>query len=373
MNKAVALFYKKVSSYGGQERFLLKFAQNLKQKGFSPVFFCQKNEVNTPFPVHHLFYIPCPSWLKMLSFALSSYIVTKRLQSKNIPTMGFGKVFGQNIYRAGGGIHKKYVKQAVLRWRNRYTRFFYRLKRFFSLYHWFSLFVEYLTFTNKKTIFIVPSSMVKEDMINYFHVDENRIHLVYNPVDIERFSPRLEDSHKFTFVFVSTNHLLKGLDYLIDAFKTASDRDEDFLKNARLVVAGSGDEDYFLKKIKKCNLKNIDILGKRKDIENVYRMGDVFFYPTLYDASGNVILEAMASSLPCAVSRFAGYANLIEDAICGDVIGNPTDVEKMAQLLLHYFYLPQEKLDEMGKKGREFVSLHLNTTFHIEDVLSHIH
>jgi len=372
MSKAIALFYKKVSSYGGQEKFLLRFAQHLKGEGFSPVFFCQKKEIQVSFPVRRLFYIPYPSWLKMLSFALSSYIVTRRLQRKNVLTVGFGKVFGQNIYRAGGGIHKKYVKQSLLRWRNKYARFFYRLKRFFSLYHWFSLLIEYLTFKNKKTVFIVPSNMVKEDIINYFHVDEGRIHVVYNPVDLERFSPSFEDDGKFTFVFVSTNHLLKGLDYLIDAFKTASDRDEGFLKNARLVVAGSGNEDYFLKKIKKCNLKNIDILGKRKDIENVYGMGDVFFYPTLYDASGNVILEAMASSLPCVVSRFAGYANLIEKSGCGDVIKDPTDVEEMARLLLYYFYLPREKLREMGKMGREFIR-DLNTTFCIGDVLSRIH
>ncbi len=389
MNKTIALFYKKVSSYGGQEKFLLKFAQNLKQKGFSPVFFCQKNEVDTPFPVHRLFYIPYPSWLKMLSFALSSYIITKNLQKKNVLTIGFGKVFGQNIYRAGGGIHKKYVKQSLLRWRNKNVRFFYRLKRFFSLYHWFSLFVEHLAFTNQKTVFIVPSNIVKEDLINYFGIDGKRIHLVYNPVDIKRFSPHLKDNHKFkfTFVFVSTNHLLKGLDYLIDAFKTASDRDEDFLKNAELVVAGSGNEDYFFRKIKRHNLRNIKILGKVKDIENVYRMGDVFFYPTLYDASGNVILEAMASSLPCIVSKFAGYANLIEESNCGDVIDDPTDIEKMSQMLLHYFYLPREKLKSMGKKGRDFVIhnsggnwnakqsfviQHLNDTC-IEDVLFHIH
>ena len=45
------------------------------------------------------------------------------------------------------------------------------------------------------------------------------------------------------------------------------------------------------------------------------RESDVFVFPTIREAGGNVLLEAMSSSLPSIVPNYGGPAELIDDTV----------------------------------------------------------
>ena len=343
----IYIFYKNYQIYGGQEKFIYNLSHYLADKGHKITVYAQKikdNPTNKNIEVKKIFIPPMPRGFRMLAFAVFSYLVASKIKRVEPDSciFGFGKTFCQDIYRSGGGVHLYYFKRAVLKNSTGLGRLAYRLKKYLSFSHWITIFIESLTFRNKKTrAFIVPSNFVKEQLTGIYHVDEDKIIVVRNGVDLSRFYFSEEEKkalrkklnigdNVIAFCFVSTNHRLKGLQFLLRSLKILKDKGYEF----RLVVAGSGDDNYFLKLIKRLDLEDCVIwLGKRGDIENVYRACDVLVYPTLFDAASSVVLEAMACGLVPLASRYNGTTEVIKEGENGFVIKDPTDLDEIAERL----------------------------------------
>lgn len=90
-------------------------------------------------------------------------------------------------------------------------------------------------------------------------------------------------------------------------------------------------------------------------VEAYYAACDLFFYPTIYDAHGMVIWEAMASELPVLTTSRAGAAEVIRHLRSGIVIDDPSDVTAMAEYIRRLMGNERWR-QEMGQAGREAVS-----------------
>lgn len=66
-------------------------------------------------------------------------------------------------------------------------------------------------------------------------------------------------------------------------------------------------------------------------IEEYYAASDVFFFPTVYDAHGMVIWEAMASGLPVITTRAAGASEIIAHLEDGVLVKESRDVLSLAR------------------------------------------
>ena len=72
---------------------------------------------------------------------------------------------------------------------------------------------------------------------------------------------------------------------------------------------------------------NIHFLGYRTDVKELLNTSDIFVMPSIREGISRAIMEAMASGLPCVVSKIRGNVDLVEDGRCGylikanDVIG----------------------------------------------------
>ena len=64
---------------------------------------------------------------------------------------------------------------------------------------------------------------------------------------------------------------------------------------------------------------NLQILPVTSELQRYYAAADAFVFPTMYDAFGMVVLEAMASGLPVFTSDCAGAAELIQSGKDGFV------------------------------------------------------
>ena len=349
----IYIFYKNYQTYGGQEKFIYNLSHYLADRGYNITVYAQKvkdKPTNKNIKVKRVFIPPLPRGLRTLTFAVLSFLIAKRVKTVEPDScvFGFGKTFYQDIYRSGGGVHLYYFQRAVLKNSGSVGRFFYRMKKYLSLSHWINIFIERLTFSCEITrAFIVPSNFVKKQLTGIYNVDERKIKVVRNGVDLTKFyfsEKKREflrrklniDSNTTVFCFVSTNHRLKGLQFLLMSLRILKQKGYKF----KLVVAGSGDDGFFLKLIKRWDLEDCVIwLGKRKDIENVYRACDVLVYPTLFDAASSVVLEAMACGLVPVASRYNGTTEIIVEGVNGFVIKDPTDSDeiagKMEYLLKH--------------------------------------
>lgn len=63
--------------------------------------------------------------------------------------------------------------------------------------------------------------------------------------------------------------------------------------------------------------ENVHFLGYRTDIQELLAASDIFVMSSLREGLSRSIMEAMASGLPCVVSKIRGNVDLIEDGAGG--------------------------------------------------------
>ncbi len=71
-------------------------------------------------------------------------------------------------------------------------------------------------------------------------------------------------------------------------------------------------------------------LGNRTDIMELYQAADIFVMMSFREGLSRSIMEAMASGLPCIVSKIRGNVDLVQDGICGYLV-MPGAVDLLAE------------------------------------------
>lgn len=86
-------------------------------------------------------------------------------------------------------------------------------------------------------------------------------------------------------------------------------------KNVYYILCGVGEKESELKEqANKAGLfENIRFLGYRNDVKELYEAADCFVMPSFREGLSRSIMEAMASGLPCVVSKIRGNTDLITD------------------------------------------------------------
>lgn len=82
-----------------------------------------------------------------------------------------------------------------------------------------------------------------------------------------------------------------------------------------MVIVGEGSESGWLSQ----NVPNAVLTGvlRGADLAQAYANLDLFAFPSMTDTYGNVILEAMASGVPCVVTNSGGPKFLVRDGVTG--------------------------------------------------------
>lgn len=154
---------------------------------------------------------------------------------------------------------------------------------------------------------VTLSKAVEIDEIEKFHSPKHKTITIYNPCDvlnIKKNSNSLPDDlfmkirNNSRFVAITAGRLVeqKGQWHLIRAFS-------DVVKlypDAALVILGKGElEAYLQDLINKMGLKNnVFLLGFQHNPYKYMERSDVFVFSSLFEGFGNILLEAMACSLP---------------------------------------------------------------------------
>lgn len=224
------------------------------------------------------------------------------------------------------------------------------LGRIFSLKQWVSGWIEDAPYKKKKIPKIIAiSDMVKKDVILWYGVPEERITVVYNGVDTERFHPHnrqyrddIRKKHgigdEVVLLFVSNNFRMKGLGFLIKALATIKKEDHPLVK---LIILGRDRKAPYLRLAKKHGiLEKIVFAGSTDEPEKYYGAADLLVHPSFYDACSLTVLEALASGLPVITSNSNGASGIITPGEEGFIISDPRDGKKLGQHIS--FYLNNE-------------------------------
>jgi UDP-glucose:(heptosyl)LPS alpha-1,3-glucosyltransferase len=240
-----------------------------------------------------------------------------------------------DLYRAGDGVHREWLRQrsrvlpafrAIMLWANPYHRYVMATER--SMFQSPSL----------KAV-ICNSKMVQDEILGYFDIPKEKLHVIYSGVDTERFHPRLKNHRKAVreslsikddqslFLFVGSGFERKGAAALIKALARLPN-------TAHGVIVG---EDKHRQKYEalanRLGLsKQIHFLGKQSDVGPYYGAADAMVLPTLYDPFPNVILEAMACGLPVITSTKSGGAEFIRQGENG-YVRDALDIEGISHAM----------------------------------------
>ena len=183
------------------------------------------------------------------------------------------------------------------------------------------------------SLVLALSQMVARDYEHYHHVPRERIRLVYNGVDIERFSPDHRAAHRqqtrarlgvgddeVLFLFVGHDFARKGLATAIRAMgHLRADR-----RPVRMAVVGGKPLSPYVRLAARCGVRSeVAFAGSVADPIPFYAAADAYVLPTFYDPCSLGVLEAAASGLPCITTPFNG--ELLTDGCDGYLLADPAD------------------------------------------------
>ena len=122
----------------------------------------------------------------------------------------------------------------------------------------------------------------------------------------------------------------KNLEVLIDLYQLNMQQNNPY----NIVVVGDGVAMDTLKQ----KMPNAYFFGQveHQELATIYASADIFFFPSITETYGNVVVEAMASGLPCVIANGGGSKSFITQGQNGFVC-SPNDAneyfDKITQLL----------------------------------------
>ena len=310
----LALVRQKYTPFGGAERFVERTLAALAAQGVATTLITRRWQgpagqdvlICNPFHIGRL-------W-RDRSFArcVQAVIAEGRFDL----VQSHERIPGCGLYRAGDGVHATWLEL-----RGRGQGKLARLATALNPWHRHTLAAEAAMFRDPRLKAVVCNSrMVRDDIARRFGVPAEKLHVIYNGVDLEAFHPRLREAHRGRlrdelgiaeetplFLFVGSGFERKGVPQLLEAFAAMKHRD------AVLLVVGRDKRQAALgRRAAALGLAGrVRFLGGQEDVKPFYGAADAFVLPTLYDPFPNAALEALACGLPAVTSNHCGAAELI--------------------------------------------------------------
>ena len=226
---------------------------------------------------------------------------------------------------------------------------------------------------------IAVSNETKEDVLKYFGVDEKKINVIYNGINLQEYVVSKEtstleeysiDKQKPYVLFVGRITKQKGIIHLVNAIKYI-DPDTQIV-----LCAGAPDTPEIAKEmedsvndVKKTrdNVIWIDKMLDKEEVIQLYSHADVFCCPSIYEPFGIINIEAMACETAVVASAVGGIKEVVVDGETGILVPleqqdiapfEPIDPDKFSKDLaesINKLTSNKELTAIMAKNGRKRV------------------
>lgn len=277
-----------------------------------------------------------------------------------VPSFAVPRNFGKTLITT---VHSTWKGEAESIRREPYSRLnsnerfmvsFNRLLRFFE--------EQTLERSNK---LIAVSDFTRKELQKYYKVREDKIRVIHNGVDINKFAPPKDktqvkkelgfDKKNVNILSVGRLYARKGLFTLLESVSIVAKK----YKNVKLIISGKGQSNEMKKLInyaEKLGVRsNILFTGYFPDakLPKLYQAADIFAFSTFYENLPFAVLEALSSSLPVVTTKVGGIPEMIDDGKDGFLVP-PANSAVLSDRILYLIEHPIEA-SEMAFQARKTV------------------
>lgn len=307
----LAIVRQKYTPFGGAERFVARALDALRAQGVAVDIIARNWQDDTAGVKCDPFYLG-RTWRDM-SFArcVQRVIASGRYDL----VQSHERIPGCHIFRAGDGVHATWLELAgkPLTW--------------LSPWHRYTLAAEAAMFRHPDLRAVICNSrMVRDDIAGRFPEAADKLHVIYNGIDLEQFQPGLRAQHRDAvrtrlgtgetapvILYVGSGYARKGVATLIAALTRMATRDTEVW-----IIGRDKHQRHYERLVRQFGVeKNVRFLGAQPDVRPFLGAADIFCLPTLYDPLPNAALEALACGLPVTTTTTCGAAEFIESGVNG--------------------------------------------------------
>lgn len=186
--------------------------------------------------------------------------------------------------------------------------------------------------------YIAVSNRVKDELQRFHGVPDDRIRIIPNGIDIDRFAPKPEARRPIrarygipadakVLTLVGHEFHRKGLEYVIRALAHLDD-------THWLMVIGSEDPAPYRDLVPEV-ASRIVFTGPQREMADFYAATDVYVFPTSYETFSLVCMEALACGVPVIATAVGGIEDYIVDGVNGYFIErNPHQIADRVKAVL---------------------------------------
>ena len=227
---------------------------------------------------------------------------------------------------------------------------------------------------------IANSRAVKEMVVDLEQTKSNKVEVVYNGVDIDRFEADRRDGDFRAHLGVSYDvpvivnvaryRPLKGQKYFIEACAKVAK----IFPKARFAIVGPVYDKQLISRLHQQSetlaIKDkLSLLSTWRDTPQLYAGVDVVVLSSLEEGFANVIIEAMASAKPVIATKVGGNVEAIQDGITGLLVP-PADSDALAEAMCRLLR-DRALASEMGRKSRTRVLAKFQQQFMWDEMQKH--
>lgn len=184
---------------------------------------------------------------------------------------------------------------------------------------------------------VALTEAVRKDLKRFYGVPEEDSIVLPNGFDRSEFHPGLREQSRHLLrarlripgcarvvLFLANEWERKGLIPLFEGFRALQDPD------AHLVVVGRLPYAYLREQAARIGIRcNLHLRPATSAVAPWFAMADVFVLPTVYEAWGMVIIEALACGTPVLTSRLAGASVAVHNGVNGLLLEDPRNFREI--------------------------------------------
>ncbi len=335
-NKQIVLVKDSLKPYGGLEKYARYLGKAFTKRGFYTTYLTAEHE--SPDEL---------SFANAVALKINARRAHLRIQEfdrecqkwrrKHSPEVFFGldRLSWQTHLRAGNGVHR-----AFLQHKYQGKNLIAKCRRWLNPLHRSILQMEKSAFENPHLqVLFTNSNMVRQEILEHYHVDEEKVQVVHNGVEWhefhEHFSSWLRDKPQIAkhykldpnichFLFIGHGFQRKGLEQLLRGLALLR------RKNYHLSVLG---REKNLKHYQRLAMKlgissHVTFHDQQTPVSSLYQLCDCLVVPSLYDPFANVTVEALAMGLFVISSKYNGGHEILtpETGLVIEELWNPASI-----------------------------------------------